>query len=141
MERTGIVFLALFLISETSCSYTPLFKDALDLTYSTNEGMSVSHPHNLPYKRTWEFRGDYADTGFYVHYSNFEQGEHVGTHMDAPSHFAKNVWNLEEIPFERLSGPAVKIDISEKAARDPDSTVDVEDLLAWEEEHGTIPGQ
>ncbi len=47
------------------------------------------------------------------------QGEHIGTHMDAPAHFSdkEGAWKVNEIPFERLSGEAVVIDITEKARK------------------------
>lgn len=32
-------------------------------------------------------------------------GEHVGTHLDAPIHFAQNGWSVDEIPPERLISP------------------------------------
>ncbi len=47
------------------------------------------------------------------------QEEHVGTHMDAPAHFSPGKWKLHEIPFERLAGEAVVIDITEKASKNP----------------------
>ncbi len=47
------------------------------------------------------------------------QEEHVGTHMDAPAHFSPGKWKLHEIPFERLAGEAVVVDITEKASKDP----------------------
>ena len=39
----------------------------------------------------------------------------LGTHTDAPSHFAEDGWKVGEIPIERLIGPGVVVDISEKA--------------------------
>ena len=39
----------------------------------------------------------------------------IGTHTDAPSHVvggASNSWRTDDIPFERLMGPAVVIDIT-----------------------------
>ncbi len=59
--------------------------------------------------------------------------------MDAPAHFGKGKWRLHQIPFERLAGDAVVIDITKKASENPDATVDVSDLKAWEKKHGHIP--
>ncbi len=67
------------------------------------------------------------------------QGEHVGTHMDAPAHFAEGKWRSHEIPFERLAGEAVVIDITQKANNDADAMVEVSDLEAWEKQYGRIP--
>ena len=30
--------------------------------------------------------------------------EHFGTHLDAPAHFAKGLWTVDQIPTERLMG-------------------------------------
>ena len=46
---------------------------------------------------------------------------------------------MADIPVERFVGPAVVIDISEKAAQNKDAQVTVEDLQAWEKKHGQIP--
>ena len=35
--------------------------------------------------------------------------------MDAPSHFSEGGWRIGEVPFERLMGPGVLIDIQERA--------------------------
>ncbi len=36
---------------------------------------------------------------------DFVQSEHVGTHMDAPSHFVEGGKNIDELPLEDLAGP------------------------------------
>ena len=43
----------------------------------------------------------------------------VGTHIDAPIHFAKNGQTVDEIPLEKLIGHAIKIDVSSKATNNP----------------------
>lgn len=53
--------------------------------------------------------------------------------MDAPCHMAKGKWCIDEIPLDRLRGPAAVIDITDKAEADPDALVEVEDLELWEE--------
>ena len=35
--------------------------------------------------------------------------------MDAPSHFAEGRWRIGQVPFERLIGPGVLVDIEERA--------------------------
>lgn len=46
---------------------------------------------------------------------------------------------MEQIPLENLIGPAVKIDVSEKALKDKDYQISVDDLLTWEKQHNKIP--
>jgi kynurenine formamidase len=64
--------------------------------------------------------------------------EHGGTHLDAPIHFAAGGHTADQVPLERLIAPAAVIDISERAAADPDYRLSAADVMAWESEHGVI---
>jgi kynurenine formamidase len=66
-------------------------------------------------------------------------GEHGGTHMDAPLHFAEGKRSIADIPIAQHIGPGFKIDISEPCARDRDYCLQTSDILAWESRHGAIP--
>ena len=63
----------------------------------------------------------------------------MGTHIDAPYHFDIKGLTLDRIPLDDLHGPLVKIDITQKAKRDSDAVITVQDLLDWEEKYGRIP--
>lgn len=65
--------------------------------------------------------------------------EHQGTHLDFPSHFIADGARADVYPADGLVGPAVVIDISDRAQEDPDAEVTVEDLQAWEMANGEIP--
>lgn len=65
--------------------------------------------------------------------------EHAGTHCDFPAHFIADGVTVDNYPVENLLSQAVVIDISARAAEDPDAMVLPEDLLAWEEANGEIP--
>lgn len=65
--------------------------------------------------------------------------EHVGTHVDAPAHFVMDGDDVSSIPPERLIAPLVVIDVSGRARRDSDATVQIDDVLGWEEDHGNLP--
>ncbi|MEK7765385.1 MAG: cyclase family protein, partial [bacterium] len=65
--------------------------------------------------------------------------EHAGTHMDAPVHFAEGGAAMEAVPAKDLVAPAVVVDFRARSARDPDATLGVEDLAAWERNLGRIP--
>jgi kynurenine formamidase len=85
----------------------------------------------------------FGDTpaGFFYSANRFCLPEHGGTHLDAPIHFARDRETMESVPLERLIGPVVVIDVSEKAAKDRDYRVSVDDVLAFEAKHGRIePG-
>jgi kynurenine formamidase len=75
--------------------------------------------------------------GFYAQKWTF--GEHSGTHMDAPGHFVVGGRLSPEITVQELIIPIVTIDISARAARNPDATVTVDDLRGFERGHGRIP--
>jgi kynurenine formamidase len=73
---------------------------------------------------------------FYSSYA-FSSAEHGGTHLDAPIHFAEGRRTSDEIPLSSLMGPAAVVDVSARATTD--YLVSVEDLQAWESQHGTLP--
>lgn len=70
---------------------------------------------------------------------DFATNEHVGTHMDAPSHFAKGHPGIDQIPLNNLIGPAVKIDLREIVKTDRDYLIGIKDFKLWEEGNGKIP--
>ncbi len=62
-----------------------------------------------------------------------------GTHVDPPAHFHAGLRTVDQIPLEQMILPLVVLDVHEKVARDPDYTVTMEDVRAWERRHGPIP--
>jgi kynurenine formamidase len=75
--------------------------------------------------------------GFYSQEWTF--GEHSGTHMDVPGHFVLGGRLSPEITLEELIVPIVVVDISERAERNPDTAVTMDDLRRFERRHGRIP--
>ncbi|GAA2682238.1 MULTISPECIES: cyclase family protein [Actinosynnema] len=78
-----------------------------------------------------------ARDGYYLQL--LHQGEHTGTHWGAPAHFTDGQPHADELDPEDLLLPAVKIDVRDRAARDADYELSVDDLLRWERAHGRIP--
>jgi kynurenine formamidase len=70
-----------------------------------------------------------------------EIGEHVGTHFDAPVHWitGRDGEDVASVPAGRLVAPAVVIDKSAEAGEDPDHLLRVDDIRAFEADHGAIP--
>jgi kynurenine formamidase len=67
--------------------------------------------------------------------------EHGGTHLDAPIHFAAGGKTADRIPLSQLIAPAVVIDVTARAATDPDYRLSAADVREWESRHGAIePG-
>jgi kynurenine formamidase len=79
-----------------------------------------------------------TEGGYYYAANRFRGAEHGGTHIDAPIHFAEGRQTVDQIPVERLVGPAVVLDVSAACAADPDYAVGVADLERFEAEHGRI---
>jgi kynurenine formamidase len=75
--------------------------------------------------------------GFYAQRWTF--GEHSGTHMDAPGHFVLGGRLSPQITPQELLVPIVVIDISARAASNPDAVVTVDDVRSFERGHGRIP--
>ena len=65
--------------------------------------------------------------------------EHLGTHTDAPNHFIENQKSLDQIPLEDLIVPVVVIDISDKASKNRDAELTVDDIKTFESQYGEIP--
>ena len=71
-----------------------------------------------------------------------QQFTHVGqwgTHIDPPAHFHEGLRTVDQIPPTEMVLPLVVLDVHAKVAKNPDYTVTVEDVQAWEARHGRIP--
>lgn len=56
--------------------------------------------------------------------------EHTGMHIDAPLHFSRDGKSVDELEPQSLVCPLCIIDITAKAADDPNATVEAEDVEA-----------
>jgi kynurenine formamidase len=110
------------------------FSEIVDLTHTLNPEFPVfpGYPAFNSYAAS-----TIADTGSLAYVLNVV--EHNGTHVDAPAHFAVDGETVEAIPIERLVAPLAVIDIAARAEDDPDAMLTVDDILAWEDEHGELP--
>ena len=84
----------------------------------------------------------YDERGPAWYWNNFETGEHTGTHLDSPSHWAtgKDKDTVDTIAPSSLIGPAVVVDMTEECATNPDALLRIIHLQDWESRHGRIPG-
>ena len=80
-----------------------------------------------------------TEKGYYYAANNFATSEHGGTHIDAPVHFAKGHWSVDQIPLDRLVGDAIVVDVTASSSSQPDYRVGVGDFTAWERTNGEIP--
>jgi len=83
----------------------------------------------------------YDERGPAWYWNWFEGGEHVGTHFDAPIHWisGREQADVSQVPPRHLIAPAVVIDKSAAVTTNPDYLLTVEDIRAFEAEHGPLP--
>lgn len=80
---------------------------------------------------TLEADGEYTRT--------LRLAEHSGTHLDAPAHFASNGATAAELTLAQLIRPAVRFDVRELCAGDPNFTLSRAQLEELEKDEGVIP--
>ena len=65
--------------------------------------------------------------------------EQFETRIEAPAHFARGLWTVDQIPTERLLAPLVVLDVTATSAKNADYQISVEDIAKWEQAHSQIP--
>lgn len=128
--------LLLFAQHKSAMSDATAKRTIIDLTHNLNdhspnwEGTDHSpfHAQDL---------GNIERDGYYSRI--FTTQEHYGTHLDAPAHFARGMWTVDQIPAERLVRPLVVLNVRNKAFHNPDYEITVQDVADWESEYGEIP--
>lgn len=119
------------------CGGPALEGRVVDMTHAFGED-TVYWPGNQRF--TWKQTAwGRSEAGYWYASADFAAAEHGGTHIDAPIHFARGRRTVDEIPLEQLMGPAIVIDVRARCRIDPDYTLSVEDIRAWEDRHGRIP--
>ena len=118
--------------------------EVVDLTQPLSERTPILRLPE-PFANTPRFRlrelSRYDERGPAWYWNAFEGGEHTGTHLDAPVHWVTGQQrdDVAQIPAGRLVGPAVVLDRSAEVAKDPDHLLRIEDVEAFEAEHGRLP--
>ncbi|HEX9787599.1 MAG TPA: cyclase family protein, partial [Candidatus Binatia bacterium] len=112
-------------------------KKLVDLTYPFS-AETMHWPTAKPFHLEKVSEGRTAD-GYWFSSYNYSGSEHVGTHLDAPFHFAEGKWTTDQIPLGRTIGPGVVIDTRRRTDKNRDYLLAVEDVHAWEKVHGRLP--
>ena len=111
----------------------------IDLTYDFDD-QTIFWPTAESFLLDTVFAG-HTIGGYYYSAFQFCLAEHGGTHLDAPVHFSEGKWTVDQIPVEKGIGPAVVVDVSEKALADSDYLISINDVAEWESDHGEIPDE
>ena len=136
--KTIAITTSFFAIASTSLAAdVTAGKRIVDLSHAYGEE-TIYWPTAEDFELDIDFRGT-TDSGFHYEANTLRTAEHGGTHLDAPVHFAAGRQHTDEIPLERLAGPAILIDVSDSALADRDYRVSVGDFEAWEARNGRIP--
>lgn len=133
-----VLALALFLFAQRhQDSAQPLsFHTIVDLTHTINAEtpsyeVSATPSYQAKTVATIEQNGYFA--------REISLPEHFGTHLDAPAHFARGLWTVDQIPPARFVAPLVILDVTGGAKSNPDYQISVGDVAKYEEAHGQIP--
>jgi len=110
------------------------FRDVHDLTHVFSPRTPV-FPAFKPIQIRPKF--SIAKDGFFANEVTFD--EHTGTHLDAPAHFVANAVTADKLPADKFFAPLAVISIADRAAKDADALLSVDDVLAWEKQHGRLP--
>ena len=132
-----ILTATLFLTLCTLPAYSLDDKKIVDLTYPFS-----AETHHWPTAKPFHLETvseGRTPGGFWYSSYNYGGSEHVGTHLDAPFHFAEGKWTTEQIPLSRTIGAAVVIDIRRQSAKNSDYRLALEDIRTWEKTHGRLP--
>ena len=109
----------------------------VDLTY-TFDSTTIYWPTETSFVHTFEHFGP-TPKGFFYASAKYAAPEHGGTHMDAPLHFNRQGLTADQLPLTDFVGPAAVIDFSERAAKNPDATLALDDIHLYEARYGRIP--
>jgi kynurenine formamidase len=107
----------------------------VDLTYSINDKL-VPWPGDDKFFEA-KTNATVEKNGYFTR--SFWMLEHYGTHLDAPVHFPPGKATVDQIPAQKLFGPAVILDVRTEAAKDADYRLPGSRVEEWEHAHGRIP--
>ncbi|HZO21752.1 MAG TPA: cyclase family protein [Steroidobacteraceae bacterium] len=141
---SGTVLAVLYSVCATAAPAAPPSLDEIYATLATKRFVDLTHAFG-PSTPHWKGFGDETVKTLYtIKKDGFkvQQFTHVGqwgTHIDPPAHFHEGLRTVDQIPPQEMILPLVVLDVHEKAAKNPDYTIKVADVSAWEAKHGRIP--
>jgi len=141
LVATACMMLALFVFAQKKTKETPPtprieYSMIVDLTQKISEkSPNWEGLEKSPFEATTV--GTYDKDGYFAR--EFKMPEHFSTHIDAPAHFARGVWTVDQIPPERLVAPLVVLDVTEQCSVNRDYQITLDDLARWEKANQTIP--
>jgi kynurenine formamidase len=152
MKRKSVLALIIGMLTWSGCAFAEgppslwetvkmlQSKQFVDLTHAFHPGI----PHWPGFDNEQRVTMYYYDEGVGTKGHGFFAQEYRipgqwGTHVDPPAHFVKGKRFLDEISVKEMVLPLVVLDVSKKAAKDPDYKITVDDVRAWEAKYGLVP--
>ncbi len=145
--RAAVIGASAALLYATLAAAGPASAPSLNEVYATlasKRFVDLTHTFG-PSTPHWKGFGEEAVKNLYtIKKDGFlvQQFTHVGqwgTHIDAPAHFHEGLRTVDQIPPKEMLLPLVVIDVHAKVAANPDYTLALDDVHAWEAKHGRIP--
>lgn len=135
---TGMV-LALACIEASAQGRSPALPSGtiVDLSHPF-DSKTVYWPTAGAFNLEKDFEGN-TEQGYYYSAYKYSAAEHGGTHIDAPVHFARGRYSVDQIPLDQLIGTAVVVDVSTQSAANRDYQVTAADFQQWETQNGRLP--
>jgi kynurenine formamidase len=115
----------------------------VDLTHTITPAMPVwtgfdspkfSATVNPKTSKAYTYQADGFEATNYVLHT-----DQLGTQLDPPAHWNPDYPSIDELPPTFAVRPLVVIPIQDKVTKDPNYSLKVEDILAWEKQYGRIP--
>jgi kynurenine formamidase len=115
-------------------------REWVDLTHTFEPG--IPHWPGFPDEKRetlyWYEPGEGTlGSGFYAQL--FTHAGQWGTHVDPPAHFIQGLRTVDQIDVKEMVLPLVVIDVHKKVEANPDYTLKMRDIRAWEAKYGQIP--
>ncbi|KAG7310034.1 hypothetical protein JYU34_004567 [Plutella xylostella] len=117
---TVVVLLSSLLLANANDFNSFIFSgeyEFLDLTYPF-DNFTIYWPEVQRFIFTKKLETNLDDGAWYAT-NDYASGEHVGTHLDAPFHFAEHGIKVGDIPVDKLIVPLIIIDMRSKVNDDP----------------------
>jgi kynurenine formamidase len=104
---------------------TPVWKGFGPASFSRAADPATGQPYTI--------EKDHFRTFFYSMVGQY------GTHVDPPAHFDPKGLTMDELPIKQMILPLVVFDMTPILKRDPNHALTVDNIKAWEREHGRVP--
>ena len=104
---------------------TPVWKGFGPATFSAASDPETGRPYTI------------EKDGFRVFF--YSMVGQYGTHVDPPAHFDPDGETMDQIPLKQMILPLVVFDMTPMLKTDPNHALSVDDIKAWEHNHGRVP--